>query len=966
MTAATRLLALSRAPSRSWLPAHSRLHSTSSKPLATIGIRRETKHKWERRTPVLPSHVSSLVKDGIRVLVQPSNIRVVGTERYRAAGAEIAEDLSAADVILGIKEVEPAALIKDKTYLYFSHTHKGQPYNMGMLKDVLDKRIRLLDYELITDDKGRRQVMFGTFAGYAGMIDALHALGLRMLGMGYGTPFLNVGMAHTYPSLNHAKSTLRDLGKVIQQDGLPREFGPVVVTFTGSGNVSLGAQEVFKNLPHEFIKPSELRKLVEGGKWDSKKIYATVVDVADHVVHKTDPDRKFDFGHYVKHPQEYSSKFATHIAPYTTLLVTGHYWDTQFPRLITTEQVKKYWPEWKEKNRMVTIADISCDIGGALEFMSHAAKIDDPWFMYNPSTHTEHKNIDGEGIQIMSVDILPAELPLESSQYFGDKLLPYLKDMAKGKFEESTLKRATIAAGGKLESKHQWLEGKLPAVGPTAAAAGAGGAKVKSGDSSPAAGGGKRQRVVVLGSGYVAGPVIDYLLRRPNVDITIASNNKAEADRLTAARPSASCRLQTAEVEVHPTDMSPGLAKVLSTADVVISLVPASLHIPVAETCISQGTPLVTASYISPAMKALHARAVDKGVTIMNEVGLDPGIDHLTAKQFIDDVHANGGHLEGFVSWCGGLPAPENSGNPLGYKFSWSPRGVLLAAMNPAVFLRNGQEVSIASQDLLTSAQPVNMYKGFSLEGLPNRDSLAYIDQYQLNRNELKTMFRGTLRYKGYSKLVHHMRTLGMLGLDAVPGVEDKAVATKLTWAEWMQRLLRAPKSDVATLHMAIKNRLDAAGILGREDQAEVIAALTWLDMFSPTAPAFPAGSIATAAAHPVPLDATCAQLQAKLVYEQGERDMVAMHHEFTIRTRAGKRAGHTATMVAYGDPVPTGYSAMAKTVGLPAAIAAEMLLEGKIVEKGVLAPMKRDVYEPMLNVLQAEGVRFVEKHVDL
>ncbi|KAI9164371.1 hypothetical protein H9P43_008210 [Blastocladiella emersonii ATCC 22665] len=914
----------------------------------TVGIRRETKHKWERRTPVLPEHVSALVKDGIRVVVQPSTIRVVGDERYRAAGAEIAEDLSSADVIVGIKEVEPAALLKDKAYLYFSHTHKAQPYNMPMLQDVLDKKIRLLDYELITDDHGRRQVMFGTFAGYAGMLDGLHAMGLRMLAMGFGTPFLNVGMAHTYPTLNHAKNTLRDLGKVIAADGLPRAFGPVVVTFTGTGNVSLGAQEVFKCLPHEFIKPADLQKLVDSGNWDSRKIYATVVDVADHVVRRDGKSGKFDFAHYLANPAEYTSEFATKIAPYTTLLVTGHYWDTQFPRLITTAQAKQGFREWQKKHRMITIADVSCDIGGALEFMSHAAKIDDPWFMYNPATGKEHKDIGGEGIQIMSVDILPAELPLESSQYFGDKLLPYLKDLAKGKFDAPVLARATIAADGKLLPRHAWLNEKLPKS-----------TSVKSAGAPAAAG---RQRVVVLGSGFVAGPLVDYLLRRPNVDITLASNNLAEAQRLASTRDASRIRIE--EVEVHPTQMNAKLAGVLKTGDVVVSLVPASLHIPVAQSCIDQKIHLVTASYISPAMQQLDAAAQKAGVTIMNEVGLDPGIDHLTAKQFIDEVHAHGGQLEGFVSWCGGLPAPEDSGNPLGYKFSWSPRGVLLAAMNAAVYRKDGKEVHVPSEKLLQSAQKVNMYKGFALEGLPNRDSLAYIDQYQLDRKVLQTMFRGTLRYEGYSRLVHHMRTLGLLGTSALPGL-DRAAAAATSWPALLASLLGTKAHDAATLETAIRARLTAAGAPAAEI-AETVAALSWMGMFDASASAFPAGSVAGTAAHPVALDATCAQLQAKLVYGEGERDMVAMHHEFTIRTRAGKRAHHTATMVAYGDPLPTGYTAMAKTVGLPAAIAAEMLLEGKIAAHGVLAPMARDVYEPMLGVLHKEGIKFVEKSTDL
>ncbi|KAJ3373400.1 hypothetical protein GGF31_000833 [Allomyces arbusculus] len=939
-------LVSARAAGASMRPHSFRYYSVAARPV--IGVRRETKHKWERRTPVLPEHVEQLKNDGIEVIVQPSNNRIVGDERYRQAGATISEDLSKADVIVGIKEVELTGLIPNKSYLYFSHTHKGQPYNMGMLKDVLDKKIRLMDYELITNDKGQRQVMFGTFAGYSGMLDGLHALGLRLLGKGYGTPFLNVGMAHTYPTLQHAKDTLRDLGKIIEQDGLPQAFGPMLVVFTGTGNVSRGAQEVFQCLPHEYVKPSELKQLVESKTWSNKKIYATVVDVADHCVRKDAPDAAFDFAHYLANPDQYKSVFADKIAPYATMLVTGHYWDTPFPRLLTTEQAKRLYPTWKKNNRMITIADISCDIRGGLEFMSHAAKIDDPWFMYDPLTGSEHKDPDGEGVQIMSVDILPSELPLESSKYFGDKLLPYLKQMAKQEFESPVLKRATIAANGALEPRHAWLEGKLPSA---ITAAG----EVK----SPAAAASKR--VVVLGSGFVAGPLVDYLLRDPHVHITLASNNVAEATALAATRDTS--RIHVAEIEVSPTTVNDHLKSVLSTGDVIVSLVPATLHVPIAKECIARGKHMVTASYISKDMAALHADAQQAGVTIMNEVGLDPGIDHLTAKQFIDEVHAHGGQIEGFVSWCGGLPAPENSGNPLGYKFSWSPRGVLLAALNSAIYRMDGKEVTIPSERLLLSARDVNIYKGFALEGLPNRDSLSYIDQYELNRDHLKTMFRGTLRYKGYSHLVYQFRQLGLLATDVLAGL-DRAQAAELSWPALLGRLLGVKNPTRDSLEPAIALR---TGLLPTSpDLRDLLDAMAWLGMFDSSATAFPAGSIASAAAGPAALDATCARLQSMLVYEEGERDMVAMHHEFTVRTRAGKSAQHTATLITYGDPVPTGATAMAKTVGIPAAIATEMLLQGKMTRRGVLAPMHRDIYEPMLNVLTKEGVRFVEKARDL
>ncbi|KAL7752187.1 hypothetical protein RI367_002232 [Sorochytrium milnesiophthora] len=894
----------------------------------TLGIRRETKLKWERRVPLLPEHVERLVSDGVKVIVQPSKNRIVGDERFKKAGATVSEDLSPADVILGIKEVSLAGLLPDKTYMFFSHTHKGQKYNMPMLKDILDKRIRLLDYELVKDENERRLVLFGTFAGYAGMIDGLHCLGHRMLALGYGSPFLNVGMAHTYPTLEHAKSTLRDLGSIIEADGTPADFGPLTVVFTGSGNVSQGAQEVFKCLPHEFVKPQDLKKLVQSKDYDRRKVYATVVDVKDHVAHNE--GKPFDMQDYIKHPHNYHSNFHRDIAPYATMLVTGNYWDKPFPRLLTVQQAKDLAPVWERTRRMITIADISCDVRGSLEFMSHATKIDDPWFMHDPLTGKDHKNIDGAGVQIMSVDILPSELPLEASKFFGDSLFPHIKDLLKDKIESPILKGALIAEKGELKEKHAWLKKHLPETSYTT----------------------KSKRVVVLGSGFVAGPLVDYLLRDPDVVITLATNVASEATALAAARDSdVQARITVEEVDVSGSTANDHLKGVLNSADVVVSLIPATLHPVIAKACIELKKNMVTASYISPALAGLNESAKQSGITIMNEVGLDPGIDHLTAKNFIDEVQENGGKIKGFVSWCGGLPAPENSDNPLGYKFSWSPKGVLLAAMNLARYKWHGKEYNIPPEQLLLNVRDVPMFKGFAFEGLANRDSYTYLDMYNLGPIEqMDTMFRGTLRYKGYAEMVYMFRQLGLMSLDRI---DASKVNEQLSWPEYLR------------LASGLSQPLSPAVIAKRLGLAEsdpklksLMSALDWLGVLSNH------NNIALPAhmheiAH---IDIFCRLLQEKLVYNPGERDMVAMHHVFDIETRAGKQSTHTATMVAYGDPIPHGYTGMAKTVGLPAAIAAEMLLNGDIAEKGVLAPMAKSVYQPMLIKLENEGVRFVEK----
>ncbi|KAI8820791.1 Saccharopine dehydrogenase-domain-containing protein [Fimicolochytrium jonesii] len=892
--------------------------ATSTSARLSIGIRAEQKNRWERRVPLMPEHVERLVKEtGTKVYVQPSTKRVVPDEKYRQAGAIIAEDLSVADVIVGVKEVPIEQLIADKTYLFFSHTHKGQKYNMPLLQAVLDKRIRLIDYELMTDDTKRRVVQFSRFAGYAGMIDSMHGLGHRLLALGYGNPFLAIGMSYMYRTLADARLDVTRTGQVIMDDGLPRQMGPMSFVFTGDGHVARGAMHVFKCLPHEWVSPDELRDLYKTQSWSHHRVYACQVTASDYLVRKD--GWKFNRDHYREHPEHYMSIFHEKIAPYTNVLVNGIFWDEKYPRLLTSEQATQLANE--HRLRMLSIADVSCDINGSLEFMSHSSTIDSPFYMYDPATRTTHDNMEGAGIQIMSIDNLPTELPLEASEYFSNALFPYVNQLAMGNVDHPVLKRATIAtADGKLAPARSNLQPILNEYGK--------GAKVTA-----------SQNVLLLGSGFVAAPLVDYLLRAPHRSVTIASNSAEEATRLANGRANAPVTgLNVADKEA--------LAGLVAKHDVVVSFVPATLHPTVAEACINEGKNMVTASYISPAMQALNDRVKRANLTILNEVGLDPGIDHLTAMQLFDEVKEKGGKITSFVSWCGGLPAPEASNNPLGYKFSWSPKGVLLAGLNSAHFKRDGEIIQVPGSQLFESRTTASIAKGFALEGIPNRDSLKYVDLYNLGDiSDLDTMFRGTLRYTGYCDLMATFRDIGLFN-----DVERTDLKSGVSWADLTNELLGIDAgSDVRT---AIANVLASKGKSPSEAHLDtVVSALQWLEMLSPHTPLHPSSTI---------LDAFCAHLQKRLVYAPTERDMVAMHHEFGIKWRDGSREKRTSTLFAYGEV--GGYTAMAKTVGLPAAIGAEMLLDGQLRGKGVIAPMTKEIYEPMLRKLENENIRFVEQ----
>ncbi|RKO99111.1 hypothetical protein CXG81DRAFT_30296 [Caulochytrium protostelioides] len=875
----------------------------------TIGIRREDKNRWERRAPLTPDHVDTLLKTcpDLRVLVEPSTRRVFDDAAYTAVGAELVPDLRAADAVLGVKEVPAAQLLRNKTYCFFSHTRKGQPYNMPLLRAVLDKQVRLVDYELMTDaESGKRLVQFSGFAGSAGFVDGLHALGQRLLALGYATPFLHVPMSYVHYSRADARARLHRVGHDIAQHGFPAALGPVVIGFTGAGAVARGALAMTEDLPVTWVRKDELARLHT--QYDRRRLYAIQVLKEDHLVNG---HGAYDAAEYAAHPQRYRSTFAAEIAPYLRMMVNGIYWSEPQPRLLTNADLPRI------SGQLLTIADISADMGGSIQFVTAATDLDQPAYMARLDKNGNDLG-DPHATQCMVVDNLPTEFPREASEHFGNALLPHLQRWIRGDDDpQHVFARATIAADGRLAPDHVGLEAAL--------------AQYAAPRRPPAA-----NRVLVLGSGFVAGPLVRYL-QQIGVALTIASNQVSEAEALVAELPCSD------GVTVMPLDLGDAastanagsLDTLLAQYDAVVSLVPATMHLAVAESAIRARVPMVTASYISPAMQALDSAAVAAGVPILNEVGLDPGIDHLTACAMFDQIRREGGTLTEFISWCGGLPAPEDADNPLGYKFSWSPRGVLLAALNPATYRMDGADAHVAS--ILDAVQAPLRIRGFALEGLANRDSTQYIARYGLPP-DIATCFRGTLRYPGFAELMRVFKRVGLLD------TEKRVVAS--TWADLM---------DLSASPSHAQPQLERRGI-DPVSAARAIACLQQLGML-------PASEDAAAAPHRPQqgvshLDAFCARLQQQLVYAPGERDLVVMQHQFGL-TLPTHRERRTSTLVVYGDP--EGDSAMAKTVGLPAAIATELVLRGGV-SPGVHAPMAPSIYEPMLAKLVAAGIVFKEQ----
>ena len=396
----------------------------SSQQTGTIGIVREESYLWERRAPLSPLQVGQLVKQGHKVLVQPSTKRIFPHTEYERAGAAISDDLTEADLILGVKQLLVESIIPGKTYAIFSHTFKGQPANMPLLDSCIQENVRLIDYELIVDENRARLVAFGQFAGISGMINILYGLGIRLLGLGYQTPFLHMGLAHNYPQLAQARAAVAQLGPYISSDFIPASLGPLIFCFTGSGNVSRGAQSIFKLLPHEMVDPDDLKEVVETG--ETNHLYGTVVDAHHHLQHKD--GRAFDLLHYFKNGTEYTTNFSTKIAPYISCLVNGVFWAPGHPRILTDADALDIQ---SGSGRLLAVADVSNDVEGSIEFTRLLTTIDKPFFIYDSSKKTCHEDFSGKGTLISNIDNLPTQVAIEATTYFGDRLLPYIPDMLK-------------------------------------------------------------------------------------------------------------------------------------------------------------------------------------------------------------------------------------------------------------------------------------------------------------------------------------------------------------------------------------------------------------------------------------------------------------------------------------------------------------------------------------------------------
>lgn len=424
-----------------------------------LGIRREDKNKWEKRVPIIPNHIKELKdKHTIHSIIQPSKIRTFKDEEYKKVGATVDENLTDANVIFAVKEIPVSFFEENKTYVFFSHTIKGQKYNMPMLKKMMELNCNLIDYEKITDEKKRRLVFFGRYAGVAGMIDTLWGLGKRLNSNRIKTVFSEIKKTTEYANLEDAKNHIRYIGTRIKEEGFPKKILPVVVGLAGYGHVSSGAQEILDILPIEEITPAQLEKKDEH--FSDNLIYKVVFQEKDLVEPKS-KEKSFNLQEYYEHPDLYRSVFYRY-AKSLTVLMNCIYWEQKYPRLLKKDYVKN---NYDNLSKLQIIGDISVDINGAIEFTEKVNNSNNPVFVYNPATREINDGYRGEGIAVMAVDNLPCELPRESSISFSNALFHYIPSIVKTDYKDSyknlklpsEIKRALILHHGKLTSDYRYI-----------------------------------------------------------------------------------------------------------------------------------------------------------------------------------------------------------------------------------------------------------------------------------------------------------------------------------------------------------------------------------------------------------------------------------------------------------------------------------------------------------------------------
>lgn len=426
-------------------------------------VRAEDKNIWERRAPIVPADLAEIIaQTGAAAYVEKSEKRFFKDADYAAAGAQLCTDMSAGDVIFGVKEIPEEKIVAHKTYVFFSHTIKGQPSGMPLLRKIMASGSTLIDYEKITDDQNRRLIFFGRYAGDAGAIDILSLMGEYWAHHGQQTPFENCKRAHEYASVADARSHMKAIGEQIKTRGLPQAISPLVIGIMGYGNVSGGAQQIIDCLPVERIDPADLNAFVQSGRGRRDRVYLTVFKEKD-MVRRRD-GQPFDLDDYYQHPEGYDSCFADYL-PSITILVNAVYWESRYPRFVTWDSLKTLYRS-SVPPKLCGIADISCDVNGAVECNVRSTGTEMPAYLCDPLTRSTTDGHRGDGIVLLAVDNLPCELPQDASVFFSRQLKNVVPSILSAEYDTRLadaglcpeVEKAVIVYNGKLTPAYQYLE----------------------------------------------------------------------------------------------------------------------------------------------------------------------------------------------------------------------------------------------------------------------------------------------------------------------------------------------------------------------------------------------------------------------------------------------------------------------------------------------------------------------------
>jgi len=433
------------------------------------------------------------------------------------------------------------------------------------------------------------------------------------------------------------------------------------------------------------------------------------------------------------------------------------------------------------------------------------------------------------------------------------------------------------------------------------------------------------KRILVLGTGYVVKPLVDYFMDECKYGVFVASRDTDRSGQIIAGRPNGKRALWSAKPPYDELD------RMVKGMDLVVSMIPPSLHPVVARACINNRVSMVTTSYIGPEMRALDDAAKEAGIVILNEIGEDPGLDHMGAQLMIDKIEAEGGKVKSLTSYGAGIPSFEHNRNPMGYKFSWSPMGLMRAGETPAVYIANGKRIEVSGEDLFKNNWLIDIHNLGTFETYPNRDSTNYIAEYGLDQDV--DIYRGLLRFPGWCDTMQGFKDLDFFRSDNSQSLSGK------TYRQFTGQLVGAP--DSANV------REVTAEYLGGKAGSELMSRYEWLGLFDDTPIAISKGAN---------VDLLVDLMSRRMAYAAHEKDMIIVHNDIVAEfdNRLERRV---STMRVEGRPF--GHSAMSRAVSLPAAIASRLIIEGAIRQKGVVMPTSPEIYNPVLAELLDHDYRF-------